>query len=66
MTYVDKLIRSGMKTYCHLTADSYEDLKRMAERLKVKIKESYKDKEPHLDLTKHQRDLAIRYGATEI
>lgn len=66
MVYVDKLRRSGFKVYCHLTSDNYDELIRMAERLRVQVKESHKDYEPHLDLNEHKRNLALRYGAIEL
>lgn len=62
---VDTLQASGTKEWAHLTATTREELEDMARRLRVPVKDSNKGKEPHLDLNKHKRDLAIRYGAEE-
>jgi len=62
-----KLIRSGNKVYCHLVADNPKELEDAARRLHTEIKGAGngKGREPHLDLTEHQRELALRYGAKE-
>lgn len=61
--YVDLLRTQGKKTWCHLWADSDKELFRMAERLGGKVKIGEKERYPHLDLTPHGREVAIRYGA---
>ena len=63
MCYVDDLRQFGTKCWCHLTADSLKELLRMAEKLHTIPKLCGKGLEPHLDLTPHQRKLAIKYGA---
>ena len=65
MTKVDYLHSSGSKYYCHLFADTVAELINMARRLKVPVKVGIKELRPHLDLTEHQRELAIQYGAVE-
>jgi len=66
MTHVDKLKQSGTHCYCHLFADTPQELERMAERLHETVKCSIHDRVPHLDLSEHKRELALRYGAIEI
>lgn len=66
MTYVDSIHISGTKIYAHAYADTLPELERLAERLGAEVKIEVGDYVPHLDLSEHKRDLAIRYGAMEI
>jgi hypothetical protein len=59
---VAPIIVSGSHVYCHLVADTDKELLWMAERLRVPIRVG---KCPHLDLSEHKRELALRYGAIE-
>jgi hypothetical protein len=70
MVYVDKAIWHWKETtWCHLLADSLEELHLFALELGVK-KESFqsppKVKYPHYDLPYFRRVLAIEKGALEI
>lgn len=58
-----KLQRIGNKVYCHLIGDDKE-LETFARRLKVEVRGAGngKGQSKHLDLTPHQRELALRYG----
>ena len=60
MWHLSNLFKSGTHEYCHLTADNLKELNRAAERLRTKV-HGKGNQQPHLDLNKHQRDLAIRY-----
>lgn len=68
--YVDAAIwqHAGRK-WCHMLADSEEELHRFAGRLGIK-RSSYQGppltKNPHYDLTAYERDLAIRLGALPV
>jgi hypothetical protein len=65
MAIVSKLHTSGTKTYAHLFG-TLAELAAFARRLKVTFKPGGgKGRDPHLDLTPHQREIAIRYGAKE-
>jgi hypothetical protein len=57
--------RSGTKVWTVATADDEKELLRMAEKLKVPLKNGNKGRVPHLDLSEHQRELARRYGAVD-
>jgi hypothetical protein len=65
MAKVLQVQRVGDKVYCHLIADDEKELKTYARRLHVEIHGAGngKGRAPHLDLTEHQRNLALRYGA---
>ncbi|RYG42614.1 DUF4031 domain-containing protein [bacterium] len=68
--YVDKLFEArpihGQTLWCHMTADTLEELHAMAERLGMK-REWFQDKRtPHYDLPPSRRILAIELGAVEI
>jgi len=68
--YVDDAIwwHAGRK-WCHMLADSEDELHRFAARLGLK-RSSYQGppvtKNPHYDLTAYERDLAIRLGANAV
>lgn len=64
-TRVTPLKTSGTNTHANLFADSIKELVRMAERLRVPVRNTKHDREPHLDLSPHKRTLAIRYGAKD-
>ncbi len=64
MWWLSQLLKSGMKTNCHLTADDARELVRAAERLRAQV-HAKGNQPPHLDLNQHQRNLALRYGARE-
>jgi hypothetical protein len=62
---VSNVIQHGTKSWSHLTSDNERELERFAERLRTEVKGegNGKGEHRHLDLTIHQRDLALRYGA---
>lgn len=62
---VSQVIQHGKKTWCHLTSDNERELERFADRLHTEVKGGGNGKgdHKHLDLTIHQRELALRYGA---
>jgi hypothetical protein len=71
--YVDPLIAWGQsKTWrysenCHMTADTLEELNAMADR--IGLKRSWLQVghgQPHYDLTRSKRALAVKNGAVEI
>ena len=62
--WLDRISRSGTNEHCHLTADTERELEDMERRLGVEVR-GKGQQEPHLDLNRHKRDLAIRYGAQE-
>lgn len=72
MIYVDALIDWGVKfgragpEWCHMTADTLEELHAFAERLGLK-KAWFQDhkRHPHYDLTRNKRAMAVRFGAKE-
>lgn len=77
MTYVDEIIDWGevaksrglrWTLWCHLVADSHEELMSMAQRLKLKPAwiQSPGTKNEHFDLIPSKRALAIKYGAKAI
>ena len=63
---VSQLNQHGTKTWAHLTGNQV-DLETFARRLHLEIHGAGhgKGREKHLDLTEHERELAIRYGARE-
>ncbi|RYG35903.1 DUF4031 domain-containing protein [bacterium] len=68
--YVDKLFETapirGQAWWCHMTADTLEELHEMAERIGMK-REWFQDKRrPHYDLPPSTRALAVQQGAIEI
>lgn len=78
MVYVDKLFtysliqishkaRHNGKQWCHLFADSIEELHEFAERLGLR-REWFQNKKlfPHYDLVTSKRKLAISLGAQEV
>ncbi len=64
MWWLSRLLQSGTKTNCHLSADDPRELARAAERLRAQV-HAKGGQLPHLDLNQHQRILAIKYGAQE-
>ncbi len=65
MTWIlSRIFRSGSKTNCHLVANDARELARAAKRLRAEV-HAKGGQLPHLDLTPHQRILALRYGAQE-
>ena len=60
------VIQHGTKEWSHLTGDEKE-IETFARRLHVPVHGAGngKGRDPHLDLTPHQRELAKRYGAQE-
>lgn len=63
-SFVDCLFKSGTNKHCHLTADSEKELEKMARRLRLPIHGKGRQ-QPHLDLNRHKRELALKYGALE-
>lgn len=62
MVEILKIVHSGTKKWAHAIGDERE-LRRLAERLRVEVKADARGL--HLDLSEHQRKLALRYGAKE-
>ncbi len=60
---VTPLKQSGSKTWAHATSDDERALARLAERLGTTVKQDGRGQ--HVDLSQHQRELALRYGAVE-
>ena len=66
MVYISERQQHGLKNWYHLTADTERELFYFARRLQLDIHGGEYSKhgtQPHLDLSEHDRDLAIRYGA---
>ena len=64
--YVDVFLRYGKKKWCHMTADSLEELHDMADKIGLK-KEWFQNKsQPHYDIVPSKRFLAVDNGAIEI
>jgi hypothetical protein len=59
---VSPMRTSGTHTWCHLTGEE-SAITYFARRLGKTINRDRRG--VHLDLTKHERELAIRYGAAE-
>lgn len=63
---VERLLK--YRHWCHMTADSREELDAMA--LRIGLKTTWRQHtgrwSEHYDLTPYKRELAVRYGATEI
>jgi hypothetical protein len=76
MIFIDPLQRTlpcqetgwGYKNYCHLFAESVDELHRFAVDTLGLKREYFQDLKgfPHYDLTKTKRGLALRNGAVEI
>jgi len=69
--YVDELrehdTKLRWKVWCHMTADSDEELHEMADKIGMK-REWFQPKPPlsnHYDLTPSRRKLAVKHGAIE-
>jgi hypothetical protein len=70
MIYVDSLIEYnvfGHKLWCHLLADTEDELHIFAKRLGLKKEWCQKSgkRDVHYDLTENKRRLAIKLGASE-
>jgi len=73
MIYVDSLFCSlafGHKYWCHMTADTIEELHEFAHKIGLKV-EWFQEKgkhcsHNHYDLTSGKRKMAVRYGAKEL
>lgn len=67
--YVDPPMPIGGKfnNYCHMFADSVDELHQFAERLKLK-REWFQDKpdHPHYDIALRKRIVAVKLGAVEV
>ena len=67
--YVDDLFAPyGSMVMCHMIADTPQELREMADKIKVSRKYlqysgTYKE---HLDVSKGKRALAVQFGAIEI
>jgi hypothetical protein len=71
MVYVDSAIwkrPNGRKRYCHMTADSVEELHAFAAKIGVKRcwYERSRRGVPHYDLSEEKRLLALENGATAV
>lgn len=66
-TYVDDArIPFGRMTVCHMTADSLDELHRMAGTLGLN-REWFQDRRiPHYDVSLSKRATAVRLGAVEV
>lgn len=74
-TYVDKMHRTkynpksawNYHSFCHLTADSTEELLNFGERIGLRKEwlQISNNGTPHFDLTLNKRKLALKYGAKE-
>lgn len=67
MVYVDDLIWPWRgKLWCHMTADTLDELHHMAQNIGLK-REWFQDhpRHPHYDLVRSKRDKALALGATE-
>ena len=62
--FLSKAKKSGTHEWRQLTADSERELQDAARRLKVE-RHGKGSQEKHLDLNRHQVELAKRYGANE-
>ncbi len=72
MIYIDSLKSCTPKkgwrwsSYCHMFADSEEELHEFANKIGMKIEWFQNKKLPHYDLTAKRRQLALSLGAIEI
>ena len=71
MVYVTPVYVSGTKRWSHLQITSPEDVERLKHLCKklgmcgrVELKQDARG--VHVDITEHQRELALRYGACEL
>lgn len=72
--YVDELrpatrgprIRNTPRVWCHLMADTEEELHAFAQRIGMQRKWFQPGRYPHYDLTPGRRLVAVRYGAVEV
>ena len=67
--YVDELreydTKLKWKTWCHMTADTLEELHAMADKIGMKREWFQNKRTPHYDLTPGKRKLAVKHGAIE-
>lgn len=61
-TWLSAPIRSGSKTWRHLTADTDRELAEMERRLR-EPRHGKGNQKPHLDIDERKAKLALRYGA---
>lgn len=54
------------KTWCHMLADTEEELHEMAKKIDLRRGWFQNKSIPHYDLTPSKRRLAIQYGAIEL
>jgi len=55
----------GRMVMCHMVATSIEELHEMADRIGVDRKHFQGKNNPHYDICKSKRELAVEFGATE-
>lgn len=58
--------RHRNRAWCHMTADTLEELHAMARRIGHKRSWFQDGRWPHYDLVESKRRLAVRYGAVEV
>ena len=63
--YVDPIRRVKGRRWCHLLADSVEELHSFAQRIGVKRRWFQNHRHPHYDLSVTKRRLAVNHGATQ-
>lgn len=70
MIYVDVLLpwnAHGHRNWCHLLADTEEELHKFAKKIRLKRKWFHpRNKHSHYDLTLNKRKLAVKYGAKDM
>jgi hypothetical protein len=71
MVYVDKVVRysikiNGYQEWCHLLADTLEELHGFALQIGLKRAWFQNKKFPHYDLVPSKREIAVCFGAKEI
>lgn len=72
MIYIDSLKACEPKkgwrwtSYCHMFADSLEELHEFAKRIGMRLEWFQNKKLPHYDLTFKRRQLALYLGAIEV
>lgn len=66
--YVDNFeARFGRMLMCHMRANTFEELHKMADKIGVNRKWFQSDSRyPHYDICKSKKALAIKFGAKEI